>query len=147
MPTTKASPPRSGHRADDRIRTTSRRTDPDGPVPQGMNLAVIRGVLARDPDHRVLGSGVEVLSLDVTVRAPDSASESVPVVWHNPAVAAARLQAGDDIVVVGRVRRRFFRVAGVTSSRTEVHADKVLGAGSVARIRTLLAPRLDELDV
>ena len=140
MPTTKSSTSRRPDRTGN-----GRSVDPGGPVPVGSNLVVLRGTVSRDPDYRVLPSGTEVLSLDLTVRADGLASESVPVVWHEPAVSAARLQSGDDVVVVGRVRRRFYRVAGATSSRTEVHADKVLGAGAWARIRALLGARLDDL--
>ena len=116
------------------------------PVPVGFNLVVVRGILARDPDHRVLASGDELLSLELTVRSSDRPAESVPVVWHNPTALAGRIAEGDDLVVIGRVRRRFFRVAGTTTSRTEVHAESVLGARSSARIRTRLEPRLDELE-
>ena len=56
------------------------------------------------------------------------------------------LDAGDEIVVVGPVRRRFFRAAGATASRVEVEADvdrpgALIVAGCGQRFAT---PALDE---
>jgi hypothetical protein len=45
----------------------------------------------------------------------------VPVVWSGDALPAG-LVPDRDVVVVGRVRRRFFRTGGATVSRTEVAA-------------------------
>jgi single-strand DNA-binding protein len=88
------------------------------------NLAVLRGTVTSDPKHRELPSGTVVTNLEVTTRS-DSLTASVPVVVHDRAVAVG---AGDDVVVVGTVRRRFFRTGGVTRSRTEVVADRVVPA-------------------
>ena len=38
------------------------------------------------------------------------------------------MAAGADLVVLGSVRRRFFRAGGATQSRTEVVAEKVVAA-------------------
>jgi single-strand DNA-binding protein len=102
-------------------------------------------VLSRDPEHRQLPSGDRLAALEVTVR-PDAAegaarpkAESVPVAWFDPPRAVARLAAGDDVVVVGRVRRRFYRAGGATVSRTEVVADRVVPARSAAKVATALA--------
>jgi len=116
-------------------------------VPCGTNFVVLRGVLRRDPEYRALPSGDELLSFDLTIRDDDLPAETVPVVWLNPAVSAAKLAESDDVVVIGRVRRRFFRSAGSTASRTEVLAEKVLGARSFARIRTSLEPRVEGLNL
>jgi len=116
-------------------------------VPCGTNLVVLRGVIRRDPQYRSLPSGDELLSFDLTVREGDLPAESVPVAWLNPAVAASKLAEKDDVVVIGRVRRRFFRAAGSTASRTEVLAEKVLSARSFARIRTALEPRVAGLNL
>lgn len=116
-------------------------------VPAGVNLALVRGLIRRTPEFRVLPSGDELLSFDLTVRDGDLPAETVPVVWHNPSTSAAKFTEGDDVVVVGRVRRRFFRVAGSTASRTEVHADKVLSSRATARIRTAVVPRVEDLNL
>ena len=116
-------------------------------VPCGTNLVVLRGVIRRDPEYRSLPSGDELLSFDLTVRDDDLPAETVPVAWLNPAVSASKLAESDDVVVIGRVRRRFFRAAGSTASRTEVLAERVLSARSFARIRTMLEPRVAGLNL
>lgn len=99
-----------------------------------MNVTIVRGTLSRPPDTRVLASGTTVVSYDVTVRPPDGGpAETVPVSWFEPPAAAARLGEGDEVLVTGRVRRRFFRAAGRTQSRTDVVADTVVRTS--ARIR------------
>jgi len=46
--------------------------------------------------------------------------------------------AGDEVVVTGRVRRRFYRAGGATQSRTEVVAHAVVRAGDGRRVRRLV---------
>lgn len=116
-------------------------------VPIGANIAILRGLIRRDPDSRVLPSGDEVLSLELSVRDDVRPVETVPVIWQNPPTSAFKLAEGDDVVVIGRIRRRFFRSAGLTSSRTEVQADTVLGARAAARLRTALVPLIETLSV
>jgi len=116
-------------------------------VPVGSNLVVLRGFIRRNPEFRVLASGDELMSLDLTVRSGEAPAESVPVVWPNPAAAAVKFIEGDDVVVVGRIRRRFFRTGGSTATRTEVHADKILSARSGVRIRSVLEPRVEDLNL
>lgn len=92
-----------------------------------MNVVVLRGALSRSPEARDLRSGDVLVTYEVTVPGRDgSPAESVPVVWFTPPVGAADLDAGTEVVVVGRVKRRFFRAGGATQSRTEVVADKVI---------------------
>lgn len=118
----------------------------DQPVPEGTNLVLVRGEIRRDPEFRILSSGDEVLTCDLTVRSGEAPAESVPVVWLNPGASASRLAAGDDVVVVGRVRRRFFRAAGSTASRTEVCAERILRARAVARVRAAVGAVLEPID-
>ena len=102
-----------------------------------MNIAVIWGSLSRDPEMRALPSGDRVVNYEVTVRDL-SPAESVPVVWVEPTKGWDALAAGDEVVVTGRVRRRFFRTATGTASRTEVVADRVVPARQVKRVQALL---------
>jgi len=102
-----------------------------------MNVAVIRGSLSRDPDLRQLPSGDRVVNYEVTVRDV-SPAESVPVVWMAPTGAWDSLAAGDEVVVSGRVRRRFFRTSTGTASRTEVVAERVVPARQTRRVRSVL---------
>jgi single-strand DNA-binding protein len=82
------------------------------------NMVVVRGTITSPPTVRVLRSGDVVTNLEVTSRSA-ALTASVPVVVER---AVDDLAAGDEIVVVGHVRRRFFRSGGTTQSRTEVVA-------------------------
>ena len=90
-----------------------------------MNITVVTGVVSQPPVWRTLQSGDELVAFDVTTSHPDRPAESVPVVWSSPPATAATVAPGEAVVVVGRVRRRFFRAGGATQSRTEVVADGV----------------------
>lgn len=110
-----------------------------------MNVVLVRGVVARDPAIRTVADGTTSASFDVTVQpAADHPTtrraSTVPVVLaldggprHDPPAA------GDEVVVLGEVRRRFFRADGGTQSRTEVVASDVVAAGDRRRVRRLLA--------
>jgi single-strand DNA-binding protein len=104
----------------------------------GTNLSVLIGTLSRAPELRTLPSGSELLALEVTVHRPDGPAESVPVSWLAPPADASSWSRGAAVLVVGRVRRRFFRAGGVTQSRTEVVASAVLPAGRKSAARRAL---------
>ena len=82
------------------------------------NLAVLRGVVTSEPKVRELPSGSTVTNVEITTRG-EGVTASVPVVVHDRPVDVA---AGEAVVVVGYVHRRFFRAGGATQSRTEVVA-------------------------
>src|SRR5262249_4410883 len=46
-----------------------------------MNVVVLQGELSRPAERRELPSGDTVVALEVTVRPPGAAAESVPVAW------------------------------------------------------------------
>jgi single-stranded DNA-binding protein len=101
------------------------------------NVAVVQGRLTSQPRRRQLPSGSTVVELDVTTRGHGGTS-SVPVSWFEPGALAESLRPGDAVLVVGYVRRRFFRAAAVTQSRTEVVAQRVVAAARRAQVaRTL----------
>jgi len=100
-----------------------------------MNVVVVKGALSRAPEVRELPSGSQVVSFEVTVARPGERAESVPVVWTDPPKGAAGVGAGEEVVAVGRVRRRFFRAGGRTQSRTEVVAEAVVPARRRAAVR------------
>jgi single-strand DNA-binding protein len=50
------------------------------------------------------------------------------------------------VVVVGRVRRRFFHAGGATQSRTEVVAETVLPAGQAKRVATALRAAINRVE-
>ena len=110
------------------------------------NVVVVHGRLSRPAELRVLPSGDRLAALELSVTGPDGKGESVPVVWPEPPAAAAELDVGHLVVVVGRVRRRFFRAGGQTQSRTEVVADRVVPARLAKRARGVLAEAVARLE-
>jgi hypothetical protein len=107
-------------------------------VIEAANVAVVRGQLSGAPRRRQLSSGSVLVEFDVTTRDGDGAS-SVPVVWFDPGALAETLQQGSAVLVVGFVRRRFFRSAGSTQSRTEVVARRVVACSRRAQVARTLA--------
>lgn len=104
-----------------------------------MNLVILRGTLSSEPVHRTLESGSLLVQLQVSTPT-DTGTASVPVAWFDPTVGVD-LDAGEEVVVVGSVMRRFFRAGGLTQSRTEVQARTVVRARnrrSVARALAVL---------
>ncbi len=101
-----------------------------------MNVVVLHGAVSSVVDRRELASGVTVWSFDVTTKDADDRSHSVPVSWSDPPVSAD-VPLGAEVVVLGAVRRRFFRIGGSTQSRTEVQAETVV-VGADRRRRTRL---------
>lgn len=95
-----------------------------------MNVVVLQGVLSSAPVSRQLASGSVAVSLELSTPAdgPGHGVASVPVAWFDPPVDVA-WEAGTELVVLGTVRRRFFRTGGLTQSRTEVVAEQVAPAG------------------
>jgi len=97
-----------------------------------INLAVVRGHCSSPPEIRVLESGRTLAVVQVTARPSEGAAVSVPVVSWDPPAWVERLEAGDEVVVVGRVRRRFYRSDGGAASKVEIEAD-VLARGTDRR--------------
>lgn len=78
-----------------------------------------------------LASGDLLVRYEVTVDRDDGPADSVPVVWIGPPANGppTTLDAGDVVVVAGRVRRRWYRAGpGGARSSTEVAADVVVPA-------------------
>lgn len=108
-----------------------------------MNVVVIRGTLSSTPAARTLASGSELLSLEVTTTGPGGTA-SVPVAWFDPPSSTA-FASGDEVVVRGIVKRRFFRTGAATQSRTEVVATEVVGASRRRQVERLIARAADEI--
>lgn len=115
-------------------------------IPSGTNVTVLVGTLGRAPEVRTLASGDLVLTLEVTVRPEGASAESVPVAWYDPPQPAVLWIAGEELLVVGRTRRRFFRAGGMTQSRTEVVATAVVPTRRSAAARKALVSVLESLD-
>lgn len=115
----------------------------------GLNLAVVAGTCSSPADVRVLPSEEVLVQLQVTTRI-DGRAVSVPVAVMQPPAWVEHLDTGDEVVVVGHVRRRFFRAAGATASRVEIEADVVARGRDRRRRRTLrrrIEQALEALDV
>ena len=103
----------------------------------GLNLAVIWGTCSAPPELRTLESGSRVASLavrtpaSVTIgrRGRTAAATSVPVTVWDPPAWVEMLDAGDAVVVVGSVRRRFFATrSGARGAKAEVEAATIAKA-------------------
>jgi single-strand DNA-binding protein len=113
-----------------------------------LNVVVVRGRLSRDAEERFLPtSGDRIVGLELTVRRDGAEkAESVPVVWREAPVSAAALAAGEEVLVIGHVARRFFRSGGTTQSRTEVVARTVVPTRQGKRMESALAHAASELE-
>ncbi len=110
-----------------------------------MNIVVLQGKLTRAPEERTLPSGDRLVTYEVTTRLGDGEAASAPVSWADPPASAADLDEGDEVAVVGHIRRRFFRAEGATQSRTEVVAREVVPRRQRAKVGRALARAIDQL--
>jgi single-strand DNA-binding protein len=112
-----------------------------------MNVAVVRGVVPREAEIRLLPDGRQLMSFELSVRPESGLAITVPVVADvELGGGLAQPEVGHELVVWGEVRRRFFRVGGATQSRTEVIANRVVLASDRRRVRRLLASAAAVLD-
>jgi hypothetical protein len=94
----------------------------------GVNLAVLCGPCSGPAEIRVLESGTRLASLAVrcpSAAAADERATSVPVTVWDPPAWVETLAAGDVVVVVGRMRRRFYQRPGGVGSRVDVEAELI----------------------
>jgi len=77
------------------------------------NVVVLRGRLSRAPGERLLPSGDRLTTFDLTMPAVPGdgrgRADSVGLSWFEAPEWVGGLEAGAELVVVGRVRRRFFQ--------------------------------------
>ena len=102
------------------------------------NVVVLIGRLARPAETRELPSGDRLVAYEVTVDRPGERAETVPVVWVGAPARAGDHDVDERMLVVGRVRRRFYRAGGGTQSRTEVVAEAVVNARHAKRASAAL---------
>lgn len=110
-----------------------------------MNLTVLKGRLSRPAERRTLPSGDAILYLDLTIGRAGNSAETVNVVWFDAPAWASGLDVDDEVLAVGRVRRRFYRQGPQLQSRTEVVADAVVRAGRAKQRQALLTRALGQL--
>lgn len=106
---------------------------------QPSNLTVLTGTVTAAPTRRALPSGADVVNFDVATHV-EGETATVPIAWYDPSdTALSSFDAGEEIVVIGSVRRRFFRVGGQTQSRTEVVASTLVPTRRTKTARSALA--------
>jgi single-strand DNA-binding protein len=90
-----------------------------------VNLSVVCGPCSAAPEVRLLESGTRLATLAVRCPTGDERATSVPVtVWDPPAWVEA-LEPGDPVVVVGRLRRRFYQRPGGVGARVDIEAELI----------------------
>ena len=109
-----------------------------------MNVVYLQGHLSSDPVLRELSSGSRLLSLEVST-STDAGTANVPVAWFDPP-AIPDWGAGVDVVVRGVVKRRFYRGAAGTQSRTEVVATEVCEISKRRQAQRVLERAVQALD-
>jgi single-strand DNA-binding protein len=110
-----------------------------------MNVVVLQGKLSRTPEQREVRDSV-LATYEVTTRDEEGPAITAPVVWYDPPESAWKVDAGDDVTVVGEVRRRFFRAGGRTESRTEVVAHAVVPTRRHAQVGRALDSALAQIE-
>jgi single-stranded DNA-binding protein len=100
-----------------------------------MNVAVVAGQVSSKPSERRLESGEFATAFDVVTES-DEGRLIVPVNWVT--TVRSLVTEGDQVVVVGRVRRRFFQSSGRVQSRTEILAQSVVASRRKVAVRKIL---------
>ncbi len=101
-----------------------------------INLAILRGAASGAPEIRQLPSGRRLASFSVRTHALGPPATSVPVAAWDPSAWIEAVDEGDELIVAGSVRRRFYRaVTGSLASRVELEAAVVGRASDARKIR------------
>jgi single-stranded DNA-binding protein len=115
-----------------------------------VNLAVLCGACSSPAEVRILESGTRLATLAVRCPAGSASDEratSVPVTVWDPPAWVESLEAGDAVVVVGRMRRRFYQRPGGVGSRVDLEADLIGRARDRRRVDAALRQALAALEV
>ena len=113
-----------------------------------LNLSVLRGSCSAPPEVRVLESGSRLATF--ALRCPTSdpgRATSVPVTVWDPPAWLESVATGDDLIVVGRLRRRFYQRPGGLGSRVDVEAELVGRARDRRRVDAALRRAYATLEV
>jgi single-strand DNA-binding protein len=114
-----------------------------------VNLGVLCGPCSGPAEVRVLESGTRLATLAVrgpAGPAPDERATSVPVTVWDPPAWVESLDAGDVVIVVGRMRRRFYQRPGGVGSRVDLEAELVGRARDRRRIDAALRKAYESLE-
>jgi hypothetical protein len=98
-----------------------------------INLAIVRGVASGPPEVRQLPSGSRLATFALRTHALAPPATSVPVATWDPPAWLEAVEEGDELIVAGCLRRRFYRSAtGDLAARVELEA-AVVGRAFDAR--------------
>jgi single-stranded DNA-binding protein len=115
-------------------------------ISTALNLSVVCGPCSGAPEIRVLESGTRLATLSIRCPTSGDKATSVPVtVWEPPAWLDT-LEPGEVLVVVGRLRRRFYQRPGGVGSRVDVEAETIGRARDRRRIDAALRRALTALE-
>jgi len=117
-----------------------------GPEDRWINVGVVRGPCSGAPEVRVLESGSRLATLAIRCPAGDGRATSVPVTVWDPPAWVEQVGPGDELVVVGRMRRRFYQHPGGVGSRVDLEADLVGRARDRRRVEAALRRALAALE-
>jgi single-strand DNA-binding protein len=113
-----------------------------------INLGLVWGTCSDTPDVRELASGRRIATVAIRVKTGDEPATSVPVAVWDPPGWLEMIGAGDELVVLGRVRRRFYRGAsGAATAKVELEAQAVARARDRRRVRALRTRAARALEV
>ena len=110
------------------------------------SLTLAQGVVAAPPTVRSTARG-EIAELDLRSRAFVSAETTGPgppigiTIVANPELIEG-VEEGDELLVFGTTRRRFFRAGGTTVARTEVEAVSIVKVSDRRRRSRLISHAL-----
>ena len=109
-----------------------------------MNVVLLRGVLSSDPRLRELPSGSVLMQWELTT---DTGGEklTVPVSWFDPPERLRLLVAATEVVVLGVVRRRYYRSGGRLQSATDVVASAAAPTRQAKTARRIIERGLDRV--
>jgi hypothetical protein len=115
---------------------------------RGINLSVVVGTCSGPAEIRSLASGARLATFGVRCPAGGSGERntSVPVSVWDPAAWIETLEVGTPVVVVGRLRRRFFQRPGGVGSRVDLEAELVGRARDKRKVGAALRKAQAELD-
>jgi hypothetical protein len=101
-----------------------------------INLAIVRGTASGPPELRQLPSGRRIATFSLRTHALAPPATSVPVAAWDPPAWVDAVDEGEELIVAGCVRRRFYRSAtGSVASRVELEAAVVGRASDARKIR------------
>lgn len=99
-------------------------------------VVLVRGRLVATPTIRIIDKRRRSASFDLACSSAGRRT-IVPVVVVDIDIPA--LKVGDDVTVLGRIQRRFWRTAGRTQGVVEVVADEIVSSRRSARVDALYA--------